>query len=265
METIINHPIRKALNLSVHEYCVLDEIYVLCHNKKYGGWCVASKKYIGKILDLSDRTVHTHINTLLAKGYIIKDDKTGWLQTKDEFNEIKANKKDWLIAFDGKESQFVSGQVRLQNNPEKISDTMKKFQCEAEKISDTMKKFQSDPEKISGGVLKKFQSDPEKISDNTYKSLSSYSYENSGKDEKMENRGGGINRQLIFKRFPNLKEGRLQEVLLEIEAWLESNNLPPKITTNRVINWLKKEHSFRQVDKKENDIIKKLEKLCSLD
>ena len=112
MYTTILHPLRKAYNLSIHEYCILDSIYMLSHNKKYGGWCVMSKRDIGKELDLSERTVFVTIDLLEAKGLIDKSEK-GFLRTTDEWNELIANKHDYFIAFNGKEGKMVSGKLHL--------------------------------------------------------------------------------------------------------------------------------------------------------
>lgn len=118
MYTTIIHPIRVALNLSLNEYCVLDSIYRLSQNVKYGGWCVQSKANIAKDLGLGDRVVFTIIKTLEEKDLIERNDQ-GNLRTKDSWNEMMANKHDYYLALDGKESQFVSGRP-IQQVP--ISD-----------------------------------------------------------------------------------------------------------------------------------------------
>lgn len=107
MYTTIIHPIRKAHHLSVNEYVVLDTIYQLSNNQKFGGWCVASKNNIAKWLDLGEATVFRAIETLIAKGLIEKNE-LGHLRSLDLFNEQIANKHDWAIGFKGKESQYLS-------------------------------------------------------------------------------------------------------------------------------------------------------------
>lgn len=123
MFTNIIHPLRKAFCLSMNEYAVIDSVYFLSHNNKYGGWCVAPKQTIANELDLSERTVFSAIEKGTVKGLIVKNE-LGHLQTTDTWNEIMANKHDWYIAFNGKESQFVSG----KSNPAKIADTMQNLQ-----------------------------------------------------------------------------------------------------------------------------------------
>ena len=113
MYTTIIHPIRVALSLSLNEYCVLDSIYRLSQNIKYGGWCVQSKANLAKDLDLGDRVIFTIIKTLEEKDLIERNDQ-GNLRTKDSWNEMMANKHDYYVALDGKESQFISGRAPKQ-------------------------------------------------------------------------------------------------------------------------------------------------------
>ena len=115
MFTTIIHPIRKALCLSCNEYIVLDQVYRLSHNDKYGSWCVASKAKIAEWLDLSEKTVFRAIEKLIAKELISKDNQTGWIKTTDAWNEQIANSGDWAIAFNGKETQYISAKVKSAN------------------------------------------------------------------------------------------------------------------------------------------------------
>lgn len=112
MYTTIIHPIRKSYNLSMNEYAVLDTIFHLSNNIKFGGWCIMSKEKIGETLDLSKQTVHTIIDTLIAKGLVEKNESTKALRSCDEWNEIIANKNDWIIGMKGEESTFISNGVK---------------------------------------------------------------------------------------------------------------------------------------------------------
>lgn len=146
MHTTIIHPIRKAFNLTCNDYVILQAIYGLSKNEKYGNWCIASKAQLAEWYDLSERGVFNIINTLEVKGLIIKDSKTGWIKTSDEWNEIQANTHDWLIGFDGQESQFISGKQKRWKvksdcrGYEKSAEGMKKVQRGYEKSADNNNK-----------------------------------------------------------------------------------------------------------------------------
>jgi len=120
MYTTIIHPIRKSLHLSLEAYVLLDAIYHLSHNDKYGGWCVASKEYLGEVCDLKRSRVFEILKELEEKELLTRDANTGFMKTNDVWNEMIANKNDWLIAFNGKESQFVSAKIVQEKlNPPK--------------------------------------------------------------------------------------------------------------------------------------------------
>lgn len=161
MFTNIIHPLRKAFNLSMNEYAVLDSIYFLSHNNKYGGWCIASKETIANELDLGERTVFAAIEKAVIKGLVEKGEK-GYLRTTDQWNEIMANKHDWYIAFKGKESQFVSGKTEQQIDH--IVDTAKN--------ADTLRNSQD--------TLRNLQDDPAESADNNNKEQ--YNNQNISKD-----------------------------------------------------------------------------------
>lgn len=147
MYTTIIHPIRKAFNLSLHEYCVLDSVYLLSHNNKFGNWCIMSKKNIAEELDLSERTVFVILKTLIKKELIERSEK-GYVRTTDMWNEVIANKHDWYIAFNGKESQFVSGKPQPLNETalenQHTADTTQKLHTHyAETAESPMQKLQT--------------------------------------------------------------------------------------------------------------------------
>lgn len=125
MFTTIDHRVRKAFLLSCNDYVILQAIYGLSKNEKYGNWCIATKKQLAEWYDIGEATIYRTVKMLVDKGLVIKDEKTGWLKTTDEWNEIQANVKDWLIAFDGKESQFVSGKQGKFKVYQNDSDTIK--------------------------------------------------------------------------------------------------------------------------------------------
>lgn len=97
MYTTIIHPYRKALNLSLNEYCVLEEIRVLSHNFQYGGWCIKSKENIAKNLDISKRQLLRIIKALELKNLIIKDKQTKYLRSTDTWNFLIAEKENLIV------------------------------------------------------------------------------------------------------------------------------------------------------------------------
>lgn len=145
MYTTIIHPIRRAYNLSLNEYCILDSIYMLSNNEKYGGWCIMSKQKIAEELDLSEKTVQRAILALEAKG-LIKKSEAKFLRTTDEWNELVANKHDYMIAFNGKEQQFITG--KLQQKAEISIDTDKLSTTKTNSLN-TRTKSPTDTDKLS--------------------------------------------------------------------------------------------------------------------
>ena len=92
------------------------EIYFLSHNIRFGGWCVASKKYIADFLDLSERTVFESIKTLEQKGYIEKNEY-GKVRTLDEINET-------IKPLIGDYAKIAEPMQKLQSDHEKIAEPL---------------------------------------------------------------------------------------------------------------------------------------------
>lgn len=88
MYTTIIHPLRKALNLSMNEYAVLESIRALSNNNKYNGWCVTSKQQMAEALDLSKQSVHKIVKTLHIKGLVEKGKVPGSIRSVDMYNDI---------------------------------------------------------------------------------------------------------------------------------------------------------------------------------
>ena len=64
--TTINHIARLELKMSANEYMVADLIYQLSNNpdSDFPGWCYSSKSNLGKYLGLSEKSVHSILNSL---------------------------------------------------------------------------------------------------------------------------------------------------------------------------------------------------------
>lgn len=81
----------------MNEYAVLDTIYHLSNNAKFGGWCIQSKQKIGDTLDLERRTVFNIIDSLLIKGLILREEATGFLRAADIYCDCMSDKENWII------------------------------------------------------------------------------------------------------------------------------------------------------------------------
>ncbi len=74
MFTTIVHPLRKINDLSIIEYCVLEEVRVLSHsNNKSGGWCDDPETIIPETLDLKYSIFLKTLNSLKKKGLIYRN------------------------------------------------------------------------------------------------------------------------------------------------------------------------------------------------
>lgn len=133
MYTTIIHPLRKALNLSMNEYCVMDTIYQLSNNTKYGGWCTKSKERISKDLDLSRRTIVYIINTLINKGLIERNKENDFLKPSDEIRLMFQDKQNWLIG--NSKSKFISGKVDEKEGCAEIAQGVQKLRSGCAEIA----------------------------------------------------------------------------------------------------------------------------------
>lgn len=136
--TIIN-PLRKALMLSTNEYIILDAIYHLSNNVKYGGWAIISKQKLAEEYDLTRRTIINIVKTLELKGLVIRDERTNFLRASEIYCDAIQNKDKWIIASTS-EQPFISGKVQdvknLHTGSEKISqEGVKNFHSGCEIIS----------------------------------------------------------------------------------------------------------------------------------
>jgi len=99
MYTTIIHPLRKAYNLSLNEYCVLDTIYHLSNNEQFWWWCIKSKANIADDLDLWEATIYRIIDNLIDRWLIKRDENTKYLRITDEWSENIANKDKWSVSW----------------------------------------------------------------------------------------------------------------------------------------------------------------------
>jgi hypothetical protein len=86
--TLILHSARKALDITINEYCLADTIHKLSGNRStVPGWCYASKEHLGMSLGVSRRSIHNMINSLKGKRLVEVQEETGYLRTTDAWRD----------------------------------------------------------------------------------------------------------------------------------------------------------------------------------
>jgi len=254
MYTMIIHPLRKALNLNLTEYCVLESIRALSHNNKFGGWCIASKQNIADGLDITRAQVHNIINKLIDREFIEKGGR-GALRTVDDYNR--------LFDIDGIRMADYEGLLSII--PEKFTHSKKTLQ------SKNVKKFDNDSKKTLQSNVKKLYNDSKKtlhnnnkipISDtnkipkkekfdllNIHQRIPDYIYEEYT-DEQVKQRNILIAEELLNSTTwmntvgrlanlqPELINKKVKEFLLKIEAGRECFNTLSDIKRH-FSNWIK--------------------------
>jgi hypothetical protein len=86
--TMILHSARKALDITINEYCLADTIHKLSGNRStVPGWCYASKEHLGMSLGVSRRSIHNMINSLKGKQLVEVQEETGYLRTTDAWRD----------------------------------------------------------------------------------------------------------------------------------------------------------------------------------
>jgi len=101
-------------NLSLIEYCILEEVRVLSHsNNGYGGWCIKSKVNIADGLDISRATAFRGLKTLEAKG-LLERNEDGLLRCSQEWL-TKMTKRELEAFSDGETGSLKMRRGGSQN------------------------------------------------------------------------------------------------------------------------------------------------------
>lgn len=90
MYTLIIHPLRRAYNLSLSEYSVLESIRSGQNLEKYGMWCCYSMEQIAEAIGVSREWILNCYKALEAKGLLVRrrnHAKDTAVRTTDEWNE----------------------------------------------------------------------------------------------------------------------------------------------------------------------------------
>ena len=86
--TLILHSARKALDITINEYCLADTVHKLSGNRStVPGWCYASKEHLGHSLGVSRQSIHNMINKLKGKALVEVQEDTGYLRTTEVWRE----------------------------------------------------------------------------------------------------------------------------------------------------------------------------------
>lgn len=150
--TLGNHVVRKALILSLNEMAVLCDIVKMSNSPKYNFTCRKSKEKIADWLDLSRQTVHTIINTLKAKGYVINFDEG--LRPSELIYEINTASEEIGIYIKNGDIEMIS---------KKISEIIEDLSVK--KIDSTVKKLDTGVKNLYSEVSKNFTQDISKKKD----------------------------------------------------------------------------------------------------
>jgi hypothetical protein len=120
----------------MNEYAVLDSIYHLSNNIKYGGWAIISRQRMADDLDLSKRNIIYIINALELKGLVIRDEKTKFLRASEVYCKMIQNKSEWAIANNETKIVSVPTVKNLHQEDENIaSQGVKNLHSNGEKIA----------------------------------------------------------------------------------------------------------------------------------
>lgn len=98
--TTLYHQARKALGLTVIEYCIADMVYHLCNNpsQESNGWCFSSRQYFAEELGVGEATIYRAITKLIKLGILTKHSSTSMLKCTPLWYEtviIKKSNKDY--------------------------------------------------------------------------------------------------------------------------------------------------------------------------
>lgn len=146
--TTIIHDIRKYLSLTCNEYTVMDTVYQLSNNTKFGGWCVRTKQDIADELDLSKQSIITIIKKLCTKGLIDKNEDGKKLKPSDYLRAIYTQKQSLCFSLDNTITLEGCYYDRLENRIIPIKST-------AETQGNTVKKvYQHGKESLPHSVKK---------------------------------------------------------------------------------------------------------------
>jgi len=83
--TLILDEVRRQLKLKFIEYSLCDKVYHLMQNPKHFGWCYATRKSLGELIDVSERHALRLIAKMVKQGFIEIDPETKHMRTTEKW------------------------------------------------------------------------------------------------------------------------------------------------------------------------------------
>lgn len=106
--TTVLHKPRESMGLTMNEYGIADSIHKLQLN---GGWCIASKAYLGRFIGITERQAARIVGRLLTKGLV----------EKNQSRQLRITLK-WVEAFEIETDKMsVSTQTKCPSEADKMS------------------------------------------------------------------------------------------------------------------------------------------------
>lgn len=97
--TLILYPVRKKLDISIAEYCLVDSVHKLSNARSsIAGWCVASKEDLGQSLGFARQSIHVLIKRLREDGLIEVQPQTGYLRATSKWIDAVEVAKALVLA-----------------------------------------------------------------------------------------------------------------------------------------------------------------------
>lgn len=120
----------KQHKLSLEEWTLLENIYFMSNNEF--GWCYASKNTLREIIQVSNGQIYKIISKLIEKGFLIKNEETGYLKVTLKWIEISSGE----------------GIQKMENTSPKNGDTpLQKMETKKDNIKRDIKKEEKNTKK----------------------------------------------------------------------------------------------------------------------
>ncbi len=137
--TTIDHEVRELFNLSLNEYALADSVYYLSR----GGWCDASREYLGNFFGVSKRSAISIIKNLESRELLERNAKDKLRTTEKWNNAIEGTKK----------SRPSSGEESSPGGEDSSPDTVKFLHPGGEETSPNINIYNNNNNNINKNVV----------------------------------------------------------------------------------------------------------------